>query len=481
MKKSLSLLFVGVGLLAISFGLVNKPHETQQVKAEEKQLTFDSDGFITFGSYYSSYDKEMTLKYLSDFTSYAVDETGKMLFSDDESYGFIKSISAGKNAGSYKVKISDTETATLSELSHSSGVFKKEPIKWVKYDEDKDYTYLISNKILFRCTYNDPSVDHLEYQVSQLKSFLEYFEEFAFTVEEKEYLQEMKIGDVLKAKVSIPVLSKVVTNEPKMDKATDYAICDNLSFNKGVDHLPYWTMTTSGSPNRISVRWYNSETTDCLQSDSEIGVRPIILVKVAAAPSGGGSSAPSSPTPTTQTTNPSLIIAIITAVLGVGALTAFSIIWGKKAKLGGFKAPGWYYVIIFISVGICSVSIITFTTSTTSGGLGGVQLIYGYYVQTYEQYSGTSSSGIDFVQVGYNGYVIRSNGTCGYCAGFEDGEKAMDYRDDENPGTWTYSNGKVTLKSNRTDEWGYNVTFTVKAGGKLYYNGKEVFHWVRGE
>ena len=184
----------------------------------------------------------------------------------------------------------------------------------------------------------------------------------------------------------------------------------------------------------------------------------------------GGSAEPSKPT--SSDVNGGLIAGIITGVIGVGALTAFLIIWGKKAKAGGFKAPGWYFAIIFIAVGCCGASIITLSTTVTGGG-GGGSIKFGYYVESGEPYSG---GGI--AQVGYTAWLIKSDGTFAYCFSLEDRDRATDFRAGDT-GEYVLEGSKISMEfSNPLGT--YKQTYTIK-GDKLYYAGSEAYHWVRGE
>ena len=111
--------------------------------------------------------------------------------------------------------------------------------------------------------------------------------------------------------------------------------------------------------------------------------------------------------------------------------------------------------------------------SNGEGGGLGIGLKYGYYTQATSQ----GSSG-NAVQVGYTGWLIKSDGTCYYCGYLEDVQNASDFRN-ESAGTYTYSGGKISMTiSNPMGTFTNTYSYS---GGNLYYGSTLAYKWVRGE
>ena len=477
MKKYLTLLFAGLALCATAFGLAVKGQPFTKTEAATKELEFDDDGLIKLGTCFGDYNQKES-EHFNDFTSeYNVDSLVPVVIRDNIPYGFAV-VSVGNGAGNVTIKINDNETKTLNQLDNSLAVFSKQDLYWTKYDEGKGYVDLISYKVLFRLPFNETDDDGMKYVDSKLYERIAHlFNDYLFTDEDKAYLQEMEVEGE-KIKYSIPALDKVndENKEPKCGGATAYAWCNKLSATKGESSVPYWTLAGSGS--RKTVRWYANTTTDCLLHDNQIGVRPVIRIKYSK--SGGGSSKSSTP----SNVDGALIAGIITGTLGAGALIAFLIMWSTKAKVPGFKAPGWYYAIIFVATACCCVSITTLSTSASGGGgSGGGASCFkiGYYVQT------TQDSGNGVVQVGYTAWLFRSDGTVSYCSYLEDTASASDFRaDNYMNGTYKVAGSKLTISIpetyiNNFGTVGGTYVYTIQNCQRLYINGRDAYHWVRGE
>ena len=162
----------------------------------------------------------------------------------------------------------------------------------------------------------------------------------------------------------------------------------------------------------------------------------------------------------------SFIVAIITVLL---LLVTTVYLLPKKHPNG--KPPVWIIITVAGSLLITIIGISCFAGGISSGS-GGFE--YGYYVQSDSQYS---DSGSNIAQVGYTGWLIKSDGTCAYDGSFEDKNNASDFKE-LLKGTYVIEGSKIKLTVG--GPYGGTYTYTIK-NGKLYYNGSEAFHWVRGE
>lgn len=488
MKKHLILLFSGLALGAVSFGLFSSDIQTKQADAASSpKLEFDDDNKITLGSFPLEYDAKRS----AQLNNQEIDpSTSDVFFDDTAFFGFkigdekYSLLGASVSTNDDSIMLSDGKT-TAKSINGQMCIFKFVDLKWVKYDEGEDYIELISDFIVFRHNFHDSWPDNLKYVDSGLYEVLnDSFIRFAFSDEEREYLQPMSIEDKSDVKISIPELTKVTSSEPKCSGGSDYAICQTLSSIKGYKHGPYWTRTQSSTSDRKEVRWYGSETTSCLYTDPQIGVRPVIRVKASQVKSGGSSSSKSSG----GSISTSAILGIIFGTIGAGALIAFLVLWSKKIKLNpGFKAPGWYYAIIFVATACCAVSVISFSVDVSGGGGGGGSgcFVPGYYVQTGQD-SGTSN-GIAFVQVGSTAWLLKADGTASYTGHLEDAENASDFSPDNYmTGTYTVSGSKLVITIPKTEipnfgTVGGTYNYTIKNCKYLYSGNTEAYHWVRGE
>lgn len=488
MKKHLIFLFTGLALSAAAMGFIRKP-TYQKVEAASDKLEYDEDDKITLGSFPMVYDAnrsdEMSQKNnSSEYIQNIVDSFGEngMLIVQYQGvkYGYLDGCYADTDEGrvsSSSIILSDGKS-TAEAASYRQIIFDYTDLKWVKYAEEDDCVDFISEYTIFRNIYNNNPSSNIDYSASSLYDRLnDDFFNIAFSIDDLKYLDKKDI-DGNNAYIDIPEIDKVTgSKEPKCEGPSDLAILSEISSHEGIKNSPYWTKTKAGS-DRMTVKWTNKSSTECLCSDNKIGVRPIIRIKadMLKAYSGGGSSKKSS-TPTSNA-NPAIALGIVFGVLGAGSLVTFFILWNKKLKEDPtYKSPGWYYAIIFVASAFCCVSIISFSTQSISGegggGIGGTKLKYGYYLQSSAP---KSSGGIS--QVGLNCWLIKEDGTVNYCA-YVEASDASDFVADNGHGTWTQSGSKLNITY--TSPFGTsNYSFTV-SGEKLLKNGTEVFHWVRGE
>ena len=494
-NKHLFFLFTGLSLCSISLGLGMKEPVRKEAQAKESdpvKLEYDEEGRISIGGFPTNYNKGFSdiangneNLFLTEMQDGRITPHFFTMMYQNREISFY--FTAHVDSGGQGEKLSDGTNA--GDVNGHFAVFDYEPIKWIKYDEGKDYVDFIADLVLFRAQFHNANTNNLKYTDSELFEILNGdFINFTFNEGEREYLSSMEIEGKKDVKVSLPETSKVQeSNEPKCSGATDYAKCDELSGNKRFEHCPYWTRTGSnGSSNRKDVKWHGYQLTGCLLTDNKIGVRPIIRINSNLLAGGSKSSSKDDSKKTTEVNTP-LILGIITGVLGAGALVAFFIMWSKKLKANpSFKAPGWYYAIIFVAAACCAVSVISFSVDASGGGEGGSGcFVTGYYVQTGRD-SGTSG-GIDYVQVGSTAWLIRADGTASYTGYLEDTTNASDFSPDNHmTGTYKITGSKLVITIpetyiNNFGTIGGTFTYTIKNCKCLYSGSTEAYHWVRGE
>lgn len=491
MRKHVVFLMTGLVLCAASIGFFRTNTYQRVEAASSSKLSYDEEGKITLGSFPLNFNikqsEDATGERLDDFIT-GIDGSSSLgviniTTVDGKKYGFIPAGTTinkdgGANVGDAKLPSGVTE---IKYATDKSGVFDFADLKWVKYEETDDYIDFISDYIIYRDVFDDGG-NGPDYENSTLCNHLNNeFVKIAFSKEDKEYLVQKDIGGSQRY-VDIPKLDKVDSGngEPSCSGPSDIAILNHISSKESYKNAPYWTQDKSGS--RVSVRWYNKTVTDCLTFDDNIGVRPVIRIdsnKLGPFKSGGSSSKTTTP----SNVNPAIPIGIIFGVLGVGSLAAFFILWNKKLKEDPqYKAPGWYYAIIFVATAFCCVSIITFSTQSAGGGAGGGASCFktGYYVQVGQH----SGNGIQ--QVGYTAWLLKSDGTVSYCSALEDNAKASDFRPDNYmTGTYTISGSKLTINIPKHEiknfgTVGGTYTYTIK-GCDSFQNSADTYKWVRGE
>ena len=474
MKKILLLLFGGLLFSSISLGCFMKTPAPLKTEAAQKQLVIDKDNKITLGNLPINYDYKMSGRFSNgeiDFDKATpignVDNAA--IFTYQETNYLMKANPEVGDSSNSSYKLHDGLTIA-DALQYDIVFYRNCELKWSVLEKAGDHYDFILDTVFLRQVFNDSNVNNMDYKDSRLFRVLnDDFYQVAFTSDEKNYLSLVSEDNKDNAYVTLPTQSQIKKKDPAC-VAGDLAILSKLSAIQGYDHAPYWTKTGNGD--RKTVRWFDKEYTDCLLTDPQIGVRPVIRISTKLIKGAGGGGGTSS-TPTNV--NAPLIIGIITGVIGVGGVVAFFFIWGKNVKVTGFKIPGWYYAIIFAVTITCSISIIFITSSTVSGGGGSFSCTFkcGYYLQSTPK----SSSG-NAVQVGLNCYRFNSDGTVNFCAACET-DDASDFWADSGNGTWK-QNG-CTLNVTYNSYYGTNSFKLTISGTKLLYGNTEAYHWVRGE
>ena len=456
MKKLISL---ALSLLFFfGFALCN----LNQVNAKTNYLSFNDDGIATLGRYPQTMVDEdaVIIKTEGNYNSttgwyeYKNKEYAILKAEIDTDYEDNEYFNNGQPAKNYK----NIEMAFLVE-----------DIEWEILSYGDGYVDIIPTRVLDRQVFdNSGKINYLESSIYKFNNntFIN-----AFTNDEMKYLKNLGKED--EYYVSLPSESEAKDfKDDKYENPSDYAIASRLSCNRTYDHAPYWTKTISYEGDRIKVQWSKSTTTNCLVSDNKIGVRPVIRVDYKGANSGGSSSSSSSTSSSSsEDVNVALIIGITFSILGASGLIAFFVLWAKKHPSG--KPPLWIIITVFGSLLITIIGMSCFAGGISSGSSGGLK--YGYYVQSDALYSDSSQN---MVQAGYTGWLIRSDGTCAYDGSFDDKNNASDFKE-MLKGTYTISGSKIKLTVG--GPYGGTYTYTVKNGKYLYYNGKEAYHWVRGE
>lgn len=473
MKKVLRMFFV-ISLFSVFALFFNK------AKASDAMYSFDEKGFVEIGSMAYVYEPDLTNEYISsspeDFLiKYYTDSKGEPSLYDGDKRFEIRKISTtiGKSGENYK--LSDGTTINEATSKGDMACFSYEKVKWVLYNETDEYYELITYKIIDVIQFNYSSASNMDYEWSDLcRDIGDYFTN-SITGDERKSLTKYYDGVTY---VDIPDAKSLDKNEPDMDKATDYAMLRRLSFAEGDKHLPYWTKTQAEDETRKKARWYDKGTTDCLLTDPEIGVRPVIKIAKSYFSNSPKPVTPDKEDTTPKTSNSSkvdatLVIGITAAIISIGAIATLFAMWSKKVKANkDFRAPKWYIITCLGCTAISLIGIICISIKATGGGAGG-SFKTGYYIQAYTQQSSGNT-----VQVGSTCYLIRSDGTCSYCGYVED-PKAYDFRD-ETSGTWSKSGSSITIN---LPSFSFHTTMTIKGGDKLCdpRNGQVAYKWVRGE
>ena len=489
MKKHLTLLFAGLALCATAFGLAVRGQPfTKTEAATTKSITLDENGMCKLGSY--PQDVTTSVSAIDVKNNGAMKQTSygeKYYIYNNSKYVIIETASVDPEGSSGKT-LSNGENAD-SYNNQTNVVVEFKDIEWQLLKEgEKNTAYLISTRILDREIYNSGS--RVTYDQSSLNEYLNTnFKDMAFDNNDNLYL----VGgseSISKVQIDIPTKEDIDINsyeDKNLKQASDYAILKNLTSHSAYNHgvgVPftnagYWLNTFSSEGDRVQVCWAKVAYTSCLIDDPKIGVRPVIQVNYSKG-SGGGSPSKSSSTP--SNVDGALIAGIITGTLGGGALIAFFILWSKKAKVPGFKAPGWYYAIIFVATACCCVSIITLSTSASGGGgaSGSSCFKTGYYVQQ-GLYSGGGA-----VQVVYTAWLLKSDGTVSFCSRIKDKTSASDFDPDNYmTGTYEISGSKLTITIPKHEIQNFGTvggtyTYTIK-GCDTFKDSVDTYKWVRGE
>ena len=506
------LLFSSLGIIALGAGFfASSLKDYQGVYAASKKPNIEvNNGIVELGSYPQSIVKPDS-KEFDKIKSEGQNKEGVYTY-NEEKYMYMESVQYwGEGGGKY-----EDGSSLLGD--GQPAFFKFEPIKWhVLYDDNEQNVCFLYAKYTLDTMawqtnftevndYNayvgdDPSTPAYDWEKSTIREYLNNdFYNDSFTDKEKDYLKKF----ITKASESssekdvedhASIISPSKFDEYKSSKsikggASDYAKSKRLSYHwHSYDSCFIWLnnyKTKSQTKYVQYARGINVGDGDFSESANITvnGMRPMIaldLSKVTVGTpatdepgsSGGGGSV-----------NPALIIGIIFSIFGMGGLTLFMILW-TKGKLGpkfGMKA---IIVTIASAVVVTSVGLVCLASYTTTrvtglnnvggGGLGGCTFKYGYYLQSTAQYQDDSRN---IVQVGLSCYLFRSNGTVSYCAAVEK-QDASDFVGDSGSGSWTRSG--CTLKFTYNTPMGSVAPTMTISGTKLLYNGREVYHWVRGE
>ena len=452
LKALICFTFLTIGLVVVGLCSIN------QVSANTNYLTFN-DGIAKLGRYPQTItDLDVELVKSGKYN----DKTGWYEYDNNE-YAII--------TVDIDSDYQDNEYFNNGELAKNyKGVekaFLVEDIKWEILSYGDGYVNIIPTRIIDRQKFDISS--HKDYLESSIIQFNNVFFLSSFTEDEIQYL---KVFDTeAPYYVNLPEESELKDyNDDKLEYPSDYAIASCLSGKEGYDHAPYWTKTITIEGDRVKAYWAKNGTTNCVVGDSKIGLRPVLRVDYQGAKASGSTSKSNS----IGNVNVGLIIGITFTVIGGAGLIAFFILWAKKHPSG--KPPVWIIITVAGSLLITIIGISCFAggISSGSGGGGSGGFEYGYYVQSDPQHS---DSGSNIAQVGYTGWLIKSDGTCAYDGSFEDKNNASDFKE-LLKGTYVIEGSKIKLTVG--GPYGGTYTYTIK-NGKLYYNGNEAYHWVRGE
>ena len=453
LKGIISFIFIAIGLSIIALCNFN------QVSAKTNYLTF-TDGIAKLGRYPQTMTDEDVTKIESEGK---YNETTGWYEYDNKEYAIIEV----KIDTDYRdhIYFNNGDAAKLYENDRKA--FLVEDIKWEILSSGDGYVNIIPTRVIDRQKFDINSKKN--YLESSIFQFNNVFFLNSFTEDEKQYLKTFDTKNPYY--VNLPEESELKDYEDdKYEYPSDYAIASCLSWKESNEHAPYWTKTITTEGDRVKAYWAKKGVTNCVVGDSKIGLRPVLRVDYKGAKASGSTSKSNS----IGNVNVGLIIGITFTVIGGAGLIAFFILWAKKHPSG--KPPVWIIIVIAGSLLITIIGIGCFAggISSGSGGGGSGGFKYGYYVQSDAQYSDSSSN---ITQVGYTGWLIKSDGTCAYDGSFEDKNNASDFKE-LLKGTYVIEGSKIKLTVG--GPYGGTYIYTIK-NGKLYFKGNEAYHWVRGE
>lgn len=477
MKKTRSLFFAGSFLVAAGIGFLSASFKlsVRKVEAQGDQLAFN-DGVATLGRY------PQTITDISVFSikNYGVlnNTTGWYTYENKE-YA-IKTVELDTD---YRENAKFNNGSFARESEYIEKAFLVEDLKWQVLSYGDGYANIISTRIIDRQIFDGSNKkDYLESSIFDFNNVT--FLSSSFSKSESEYLQKFEKGEK-SYYVNLPDESELTEfKDEKLAYPSDYAIASRLSgsFKSGGETYvngPYWTKTVTVEGDRVKAFWSKQGVTNCVVSDSKIGVRPVIRVAYKGSQGGGGGTTPSDNPTTNKGGNVPLVLGITFTVLGAGGLITFFILWNKRHPNG--KPAPWILASLAGSLVVSVVGISCLAGGIKGGGSGGSNCFnYGYYVQT-DQYSG---GGI--VQVGYIAWLIKSDGTCSYCSHLKDNKTASDFSPDNYmSGTYTISGSSLTInipvhEIKNFGTVGGTYKYTIKNCDTIY-NAADSFHWVRGE
>lgn len=509
-NKIRTLLFASLGMIAIGMGFfasVVKSHQAVYAAGKKPNIEVNN-GIVELGSYPQSIVKPDS----EEFANIMIDgqNNGDVYTYNGKKYLFMQSVEYwSEGGGKY-------EDGSSLIADGQPAFFKFEPIKWqVLYDDkDQNVTFLYAKYTLDTMAWqtdftevdnynafvgNYPDIPAYDWEYSTIRNYLnDGFYNNTFTSTEKGYLKKFttKASESSSEKDVedyASIISPSKFDEYKSSKkikggASDYAKSKRLFYHwHNYESCFIWLNNYKTKTQTKYVQYARGTNVgdggfSVRANDATNGMRPMIALDLSkvtiGAPidepgSGGGGSG-----------NAALIIGIIFSIFGMGGLTAFMILWAK-GKLGPkfglkFIIPVIASAVLITSVGfVCLAGYSTTKVSqlTRIGGGGGLGCTFktGYYLQSTAKYE---DSNANIVQVGLSCYLFRSDGTVSYCAACDKAD-ASDFVGDSGSGTWTKSGCNLTFTYN-TPMGSVNPTMTI-SGTKLLYNGKEVYHWVRGE
>ena len=470
MKKTRGLFFFGIFAIATGIGFLSTSFNNKtaiEVEAKESYLTF-KDGVATLGTYPQTINNVDTTTLM---TNGEPDAFGRYTYQNKQ---YMIAIVSPDNE--YKSNQKFNDGSSVQDLNGVSKAFLVEDLKWEVLSTGDGYADLITTRIIDRQIFGG-SLNYPEADIYTFNNAI--FHALAFKDSDKAYLKSFDDKDPYY--VNLPTEADLKDyKDDYLEYPSDYSIAATLSANPSHGetyvNAPFWTKTITVEGDRIKAFWCKSSTTNCVKSDSKIGVRPVIRVAYKGAKGGGTTTSKSS---TTNSGNATLGIGISFTILGAGGLIAFFILWAKKHPSG--KPPIWIIASLAGTLAISVVGLGCLAGGMTGGGAaGGSCFKTGYYVQT-SQYSG---GGI--AQVGYTAWLIKSDGTASYCSSLNDKTNASDFTPDGYmTGTYTISGSKLVINIPKHEiknfgTVGGTYTYTIK-GCENFQNSDGAYHWVRGE
>ena len=511
-NKLRALLFSSLGIVAIGVGFFAGSLKSYQgVYAASKKTNIKvNDGIVELGSFPQSIIKPDS----EEFTKIKNEgqHTEEVYTYNGEKYLYMQSVEYWTEGGG------KYEDGSSLIADGQPAFFKFEPIKWhVLYDDkDQNVTFLYAKYALDTMAWqtdftevdnsnayvgNNPNIPAYDWEYSTIRNYLnDGFYNNTFTSTEKGYLKKFttKASESSSEKDVedyASIISPSKFDEYKSSKkikggASDYAKSKRLSYHwHNYESCFIWLNNYKNKVETKYVQYARGTNVGdggfSERANTTInGMRPMIALDLSKVTVGAATDEPGSGGG--GSVSAALIIGIIFSIFGMGGLTAFMILWAK-GKLGPkfglkFIIPVIASAVLITSVGfVCLAGYSTTKVSGLTGigggggGLGGCKFKTGYYLQSTAKYENSNDN---IVQVGLSCYLFRSDGTVSYCAAC-DREDASDFVGDSGSGSWTKSGCSLTFTYN-TPMGSVNPTMTI-SGTKLLYNGREAYHWARGE
>ena len=500
------LLFASLGCIALGVGFFRsvKP-VVKETNAANPSIEVN-DNIVEVGKYPQSVVKSTTDLY-DDIADSVKDDLvpGKDYEYKGEKYRYYPAVHHTEGGGKY-------EDGT--GCKDGPAFYKHEPIKWHLYNKDttENKAYLYAAYIMDVGVFQQnivvdgtnaghvagkPDVPANDWEQSTVREFLnDTFYNDAFSDSERNFIKDNTTkanssGIKVKDKVTLMTAEDYTNYKDKSSfktKASDYAKGRTLFYHfHSYDWSFFWLNSKKADYDTLHVQYVRgTEVGGGGFSESpsfeKEGIRPLIVLDLTKVTIGKTSEEKASDDAKSaeNAKTAALVIGIIFSLLGMAGLITFFTLM-KKGILTSKMSPKIILtvlasVLVVTSIGVVSLSV---RASKESGGGGGsCTLKYGYYVQSTEQYSDSSKN---MVQVGYNAWLIKSDGTARHCASLEDTTNASDFDKYADNLKCTWEQTGCTLKITYSGYYSGVATMTVNSNGKLYSGGKEVFHWVRGE